>query len=160
MPVIRLRTVYEDDRPWVARVLKERWHSTQIVTHGQIHQAERLPGFVAEVHDERVGLVTYRIDGRECQVVTLNSLRAGIGVGSTLLGAAREAARVADCRRIWLVTTNDNLAALRFYQRRGWRLAAIHRDALDTSRRLKPEIPRIGLDGIPLRDEIELEILL
>ena len=158
MPVIRLRAVYESDRPWMARLLEEHWHSTQIVTRGQVHQANRLPGFVAELRGEPVGLVTYRIDGRECQVVTLNSLRAEIGVGSTLLGAAREAARVADCRRIWLITTNDNLAALRFYQKRGWRLAAIHRDALEVSRRLKPEIPHIGLDGIPLRDEIELEI--
>jgi DNA-3-methyladenine glycosylase I len=89
--------------------------------------------------------------------VTLNSLREGIGIGTALLDAVREAARKSGCRRTWLITTNDNLHALRFYQKRGWRLTALHRNALDESRRLKPVIPEIGIDGIPLRDEIELE---
>ncbi|MBK9123270.1 MAG: GNAT family N-acetyltransferase, partial [Chloroflexi bacterium] len=62
--------------------------------------------------------------------------------------------------RLWLITTNDNLDALRFYQKRGWHLVAVHRDALNESRRLKPQIPIIGMDGIPLRDEIELEMTL
>jgi Acetyltransferase (GNAT) family len=68
--------------------------------------------------------------------------------------------REAGCRRVWLITTNDNLRALRFYQRRGFRLVAVHPDALARSRELKPSIPEIGLDGIPLRDELELELLL
>jgi hypothetical protein len=60
--------------------------------------------------------------------------------------------------RAWLVTTNDNMRALRFYQRLGWELVAVHRGAVDRAREtLKPEIPRVGNDGIPLRDEIELE---
>jgi hypothetical protein len=59
-----------------------------------------------------------------------------------------------------LITTNDNVAALRFYQKRGFTLAALHKNALEQSRRLKPQIPLLGLDGIPLRDEIELEIFL
>jgi hypothetical protein len=58
---------------------------------------------------------------------------------------------------VWLVTTNDNTAAIRFYQRRGWDLVALHRDALDRSRELKPAIPRTGDDGIALRHELELE---
>jgi hypothetical protein len=64
----------------------------------------------------------------------------------------------ANCKR--LITTNDNLNALRFYQKRGLALVAVHRNALEESRRIKPEIPLIGSDGIPLRDEIELEIML
>ena len=160
MPVIRLRPVYASDRPWVVRLLEEHWHSSRIVTRGGVHEADRLPGFVAEVEGQSVGLVTYHTDAGECEVVSLNSLRAGLGVGSALLGAAREAARVAGCRRVWLITTNDNLDSLRFYQKRGWRLVAIHRGAVDEARRLKPQIPRTGKDGIPLHDEIELEVLL
>ena len=72
----------------------------------------------------------------------------------------RQAAREAGCGRVWLITTNDNLRALRFYQRRGFRLVAVHPDALERSRELKPSIPEIGLDGIPLRDELELELTL
>jgi hypothetical protein len=50
--------------------------------------------------------------------------------------------------------------ALRFYQKRGFVLVAVHRNALEQSRKLKPEIPLIGDDEIPLRDEIELEMML
>ena len=133
--------------PELAGVMRENIGST----------AER-PVVSSQVVVWRPGHRKLQAPPRECEVITLNSLRAEIGVGSSLLGAAREAARAASCRRIWLITTNDNLAALKFYQKRGWRLAAIHRDALEESRRLKPEIPRVGIDGIPLRDEIELEI--
>jgi len=119
-----------------------------------------LPGFIAEVDNRPVGLLTYHVEDDQCEVVSLNSLREGMWIGSSLLDAAKEAAQAAGCRRMWLITTNDNLAALGFYQKRGWRLVAIHRDALEESRRLKPEIPAVGIDGIPVRDEIELEMLL
>ncbi|UCF27229.1 MAG: GNAT family N-acetyltransferase, partial [Chloroflexota bacterium] len=79
------------------------------------------------------------------------------GIGSALITKAVETAELEGCYRVWLITTNDNIPALRFYQKRGFRLVAIHLNALDNSRKLKPEIPQDGLDGIPLRDEIELE---
>ncbi|MBA7486610.1 hypothetical protein ES707_22171 [subsurface metagenome] len=82
------------------------------------------------------------------------------GIGSTLIGHLKEIAVYKGCKRIWLITTNDNLAAIRFYQLRGYSLVAIYRNALEQSRKLKPEIRFIGIDGIPLRDEIELELLL
>jgi ribosomal protein S18 acetylase RimI-like enzyme len=64
----------------------------------------------------------------------------------------------AGCVRLWLITTNDNLHALGFYQKSGFRLVALHPDAVAESRRLKPSIPEVGLDTIPLRDEIELTV--
>jgi ribosomal protein S18 acetylase RimI-like enzyme len=96
----------------------------------------------------------------ECEIISLDSLVQGTGIGSALTDAVQQRAKAAGCQRLWLITTNDNLNALGFYQKRGFHLAALHRNALDVSRRLKPQIPLIGLDGIPLRDEIELEILL
>ena len=90
----------------------------------------------------------------------MNSLAEGEGVGTALLEAVKEAAVIASCERVWLITTNDNLHALHFYQKRGFRLVALYPNALESSRRLKPEIPLTGLDGIPLRDEIELEYIL
>jgi len=158
MPVIRIRRIQDDDRVWVAGLLEEHWLSTKIVSRGLVYQADQLPGFIAEVGGKPAGLLTYRIDGRQCEVISMNSLREGIGVGAALLGAAREVARDAGCRRVWLITTNDNLAALRYYQKRGFRLAGIHCNAIETSRELKPEIPLVGRDGIPLRDEIEFEV--
>jgi GNAT superfamily N-acetyltransferase len=160
MPIIRIRPVQDDDRNWVAGLLEEHWHSTRVVSRGQVYEADRLPGFIAEVGGEPVGLLTYRIDGKQCELISMNSLREGIGIGAALIGAAREVARDAGCRRLWLITTNDNLAAVRFYQKRGFRLAAVHCNALEESRKLKPEIPLVGRDGIPLRDEIEMEVIL
>lgn len=159
MPGFQIRRLHAGDHPWVARLLEERWHSTTIVTRGRVHQADRLPGFLAEVDGQPAGLVTYHVARDQCEVVTLDSLPERIGVGSALLEAVRQVARDAGCRRLWLITTNDNLAAVRFCQKRGWRLVAVHRDALEESRRLKPEIPLAGTDGVPLRDEIELEML-
>ena len=125
-----------------------------------MHHADKLPGFVVESEGELVGLVTYSIDGIECEIITLDSFVERQGVGSRLLSRVREAAVDAGCNRLWLITTNDNMAAQRFYQKRGFSLAAVHKNAIDQARKLKPEIPDIGQNGIPIRDEIELEMLL
>jgi GNAT superfamily N-acetyltransferase len=146
------------DRPWVARLLTEAWSASRIVSRGRVHQSDQLPGFVAWRGAERLGLLTYRVERDEVEVVSLNSLVERIGVGTALLRAAEQVGRGLRCRRLWLITTNDNLPALRFYQRRNWTLAALYPNALEQSRRLKPEIPLVGLDDIPLRDEIELEL--
>lgn len=155
-----IRPLSRRDRAWVEALLEEHWGSPAVVTRGRVHRADRLPGFVAEHDGEPAGLVTYRIAEAECEVVTLNSLVEDRGLGTALLEAVRQVALAADCRRLWLITTNDNTAALRFYQRRGLVLAALHRGAIRESRRLKPQIPATGNDGIPIRDELELELLL
>lgn len=149
-----------DLREWAARVLTERWGGTLVVSRGVAHDAALLPGFVAVRGDVPVGLATYRLAEGECELLTLDSMESGRGVGTALIAAVREAARDAGCRRVWLITTNDNLEALRFYQRRGFVLVAVHREALVAARRLKPQIPLVGNHGIPLRDELELELWL
>ena len=147
------------DRGWVSRFLCEHWGSARVASRGQVYQADRLPGFAALQEGEPVGLIIYRIDGDECGIVSLDSTIEGMGIGSALIRAVREVAASAGCHRLWLVTTNDNTAALRFYQKRGFVFVAVHRNALEASRQLKPEIPLVGIDGIPLRDEIELELV-
>lgn len=154
-----VRPLGDDDRKWVRAKLAELWGET-VVSRGRVHDPAALPGFVAEKGGDRVGLATYRIEDGDCEVVTIDAFPQGGGAGTALLDAAAAAARDAGCRRLWLITTNDNLRALRFYQRRGFRLAALHRDALVRSRELKPSIPEVGMDGIPLRDELELELTL
>jgi ribosomal protein S18 acetylase RimI-like enzyme len=135
----------------------EQWGAEIVVAHGKVYRPAELPGFVAEDAGQIVGLLTYHVEGDACEIVTLDSQREGQGIGTALIEAARSAARAAGCRRLWLITTNDNTAALRFYQKRGFVLAALHRDAVAASRAIKPEIPFIGNDGIPIRDEVELE---
>jgi GNAT superfamily N-acetyltransferase len=156
MKAFQIRPLNQDDRLWSARLIEEHWASTRIVTRGRVHCANKLPGFAAIQNGRPIGLVTYRIEGYECEIVTMNSLTERLGVGTALLNAVETVA--AKCRRLWLVTTNDNTYALRFYQKRGFRIVAVHCNALERSRELKPEIPLYGVDGIRIRDEIELEI--
>lgn len=153
---LRIRPLEPHDRDWVVELLRAHWHSTRVVSRGVVHHADRLPGFVALLDGKRVGLATYHLEAGACEIVTLNSLRHGCGVGSALVKAVLHMAQEGGCRRVWLVTTNDNLPALRFYRRCGFRLVAVHRGALERSRQLKPEIPLLGLNGVPMRDEIEL----
>lgn len=150
----------ESDAGWLTGVLTSRWGATKIVSRGRTHDASRLPSLVAELDGERLGLATYRVGGKEVELVSLDALVVGRGVGSALLRATVERAAASGCRRLWPVTTNDNLDALRFYQRRGLRIAAIHRGAVDEARRLKPLIPEVGLSAIPVHDEVELELRL
>ncbi len=112
------------------------------------------PGLVAEAGGTLIGLLVYDPRPAECELVALFAAVRGTGIGSSLVAALRE--RVPD-RPIWVVTTNDNLDALRFYQRRGFRLRALRAGAVDEARRtIKPAIAEIGEHGIPIRDELEL----
>lgn len=157
---LQIRALEKSDQRWVSEFIKEHWGSSQVIAHHMIYEPARLPGFVAIENNAIVGLVTYQIIKDECEIITLNSIQSGQGVGSALIGVVKKTAQEANCYRLWLITTNDNLTALRFYQKRGFALVAIHPNAVQIARKLKPSIPLIGMDGIPLRDELELEMIL
>jgi ribosomal protein S18 acetylase RimI-like enzyme len=121
-----IREIQPSDREWARAFLMEQFGSTRVVTRGVMHEADKLPGFVALYDDVPRALLTYSHRNNELEVVTLHSAMAGLGLGSRLLVAASRLARDRRCRRIWLITTNDNEPAILFYQRRGMRIAAIH----------------------------------
>jgi GNAT superfamily N-acetyltransferase len=155
-----LRPLTASDRPWLRQWMTDHWGAELMIVHGeQLYPAE-YSGFAAFDGKKVVGLITYAICGDECEILTLDSLVEGQGIGSALIEVARKVALQNSVRRLWLITTNDNLNALRFYQKRGFELVKIHRRAVDASRKLKPSIPPLGDFGIPIRDEIELEMLL
>jgi GNAT superfamily N-acetyltransferase len=147
----------EGDAEEIRVLLSRRWGSERIVTRARQHDATKLPGWVVRESGRLMGLITLSIEGDDCEVVTIDSVEEGRGIGSVLLDRAETYAHSIGCERMWLVTTNDNLRALYFYQRRGFRIIAIHRDAVEHSRELKPEIPLVSYNGIPILDEIELE---
>jgi ribosomal protein S18 acetylase RimI-like enzyme len=155
---IRIRDRRAEDDVWVREALSSAWGSCLVVSRGQGHQAHELPGLIAEADGQPVGFLTYRIADDEIEVVTLQAFRRRAGVGRTLLDAACRHARERDCRRVWLITTNDNAVAIEFYRRVGMRLVAVHRGAVAQSRRLKPQIPLVGASGVPIEDEWEFEV--
>jgi ribosomal protein S18 acetylase RimI-like enzyme len=155
---MRVRPRVDADRPVVEAFLT-RWHSSRVARLGALVRPLEHPALVAVEDGHVIGLLTYVVDGPRCEVLTLHTDAPRRGVGSALIEAVTRIATGAGCTTLWLITTNDNVDALRFYQRRGFRLAALHPGAVDGSRaRLKPEIPEIGDHGIPLRDELELEL--
>lgn len=160
-PGIPIRGITPSDSVEIRRFTREKWGDEFVVAHGAIYHPEQLPGFIIKDENGAIrGLATYKLDPPECELVTLNADPPGEGIGTALVSVVVETAKQAKCTRLWLITTNDNIDGLAFYQKRGFHLVAIHRDALDRSRKLKPSIPLIASNGIPLRDEIELEMIL
>jgi ribosomal protein S18 acetylase RimI-like enzyme len=141
------------DENWIADLLRSRWGDATIVVHGEALDALRLPALVA---GEREGLATYRVRGDEAELVTLDAVDPGRGVGTRLLEALMMRLAQQGVRRLWVTTTNDNLAALAFYQRRGFRMRRLRPGAVEETRRVKPGIPMLGENGIPIQDEIDL----
>jgi ribosomal protein S18 acetylase RimI-like enzyme len=155
---VDIRPLVNSDRDWVERLIVERWGSEGVVGRGRVWKPAELPGFAAFEGGRCVGLVTYELDGESCEVVTIDALDEGRGVGTALLEAVEAVAREAGCVRVQLLTTNNNLRALAFYQKRGFRLVGLVPGAIDEERKLKPSIPNVDAKGLPIRDELHLEL--
>ena len=154
---IQIRPLGDSDHAEVARFVDEEWGAPVSVAHGTVFRPAELPGFIAHEPGGRLaGLLTYAVAGRTLEIVTLNAVRRLGGTGTALVERAVTEARRRGCREVRLTTTNDNLDALRFYQRRGFRLAELRPGAIAEARKIKPEIPETGNHGIPLRDELDL----
>jgi GNAT superfamily N-acetyltransferase len=154
---IDVRPGRREDEPWVADLLADRWGSVLMILRGEEFDLTRVPALVAWHAGRRVGLATVRQDrSGDVELMSLDSLEEGYGVGSALIEAACDWARSAGAAALRVVTTNDNLRALGLYQRRGFRLVALRSGAVDAARRQKPSIPEVGEDRIPLHDELEL----
>ncbi len=156
----RIMVVNKKDRGWVKKFISEHWGSEKSISRGKILYPHRLPGFIAFKGKKKLGLITYNIKKDECEIVTLNALIKGKGIGMALVEKVKRICRKLNCKRLWLITTNDNIDALLFWQKIGFSLKAVYPEAISLSRKLKPEIPLFGNYRIPIRDEIELEFLL
>ncbi len=158
--MIRVRPVQPGDRPWVVRRLEDAFGGVTVARKGILIDTSTLPGFVATDSGRPVGLLTYDVAHGECEVVAIISTEEGRGIGRALMDAARDHAAAAGYRRLWLITTNDNTRAFRFYQLWGMDLCAFYRHGVRRSREIKPSLPEWGDDGIPLDHELEFELFL
>jgi GNAT superfamily N-acetyltransferase len=148
-----IREAGRADGEWIGRFLRARWSATTVVVHGEIIDAAALPALMDANYQ---GLATYRWHGQDAELVTLNAVQPRMGMGSALIEALAARLQTEGCTRLWLTTTNDNLSALRFYQRRGFRLMRVRTGAVDAARKLKRSIPMIGEHGIAIHDELDL----
>lgn len=151
-----MRPALPSDEAWIREVIVREWAGPLIERTDEFIDATTLPAMVAQSGGERVGLMTLLTHDDHLEVFTLNSFAEGMGVGSALLEAADAEALRLGVGEVRLFTVNHNLRALRFYQRRGYRMWAVHRDTITRARAVKPMIPLVSDDGIPICDEIEL----
>ncbi len=152
---MRVTVLSDDDRTWVKERTELLFGGDFVVSGAEVHDPHKLPGFIATEGFERVGLITYDIRDKDCEVVTIDALCQFMGVGTMLLDKVEETARAAGCTRMWSLTTNDNLDAQRFFQKRGFVIREVQVGGMTKIRLLKPTIPKIGYYGIPIRDVME-----
>ena len=152
--------VNDDNRQKVNDILINEWESTDIIIRGEVVDGTKLDGFVALKDNEIIGLITYMIKNNECEICSLNSFIENKGIGTNLIKKVKEYAKEKDCTRLKLITTNDNIRGLEFYQRRGFVFSNIYKNAIENSRKIKPQIPMFADNGLPIRDEIEFEMKL
>ena len=151
--------VYLDNnnKELVRQLFIEKWGSDFMVTKGDKHYFEDLDGFIAIDNDKIVGFLTFKKFNNDIEIISLDSFMENIGIGTALLDKVIDFAKHNSIIRLWLITTNDNLNALKFYQKHNWTITAFYRDAVTEARKIKPTIPMTGWYGIPLSHEIELE---
>jgi ribosomal protein S18 acetylase RimI-like enzyme len=127
---------------------------------GVVHDVLALPGVGAWEAEQLVGVATYDVQdaAAELAAIAVSDDHRLRGIGTQLIAAVVAEVRAAGVRDVWLVTTNDNVDALRLYQRRDFRLSELHAGAIDRARALKPAIPQEGCYGIPMRDELVLTL--
>lgn len=136
----------------------KHWGSTEMVISTGVFKCDELDGFAyIDEKQEIIGLVTYDIRKDECEIISLDSIQEGKGIGNRLMKEVENLAAQKGCTKITLITTNDNINALKFYQKRGYRLIKVFPNAVGKARKVKKSIPLIGYNGIPLTDELKLQ---
>ena len=150
----------DEHRTIVEAQVAESWGSSLIVSRGVLHDPRNLEGFIATDSGKLTGYTYYSITENACEIVVLEALIIRRGIGSAIIREVLRTAKASACTRVWLVTSNDNTQAIRFYQRFGFELAAVYLNAMDEARLLKPQIPLLGDDDIPIKHEFEFEIIL
>lgn len=157
---IKIEEITDKNREEINNILINEWGATNIVIRGKIVDGTKLKGLIASEENKIIGLITYEIENNECEIVTLNSFKENKGVATSLIESVKQIAIKNNCKRIKLITTNDNIRGIEFYQRKGFVISNIYINAIENSRKLKPEIPMFADNGLPIRDEIEFEIKL
>ncbi|MBJ8029311.1 GNAT family N-acetyltransferase [Bacillus cereus group sp. N21] len=155
--MIRIQKITVEMRETIELFMHENWGSTLMVSRERAHQLDQLPGFIATEDNRIIGIITYEIKENDCEIVSLDSFKENKGIGTKLVEYVIDIAKKQCCKKVWLITTNDNTNALRFYQKRGFMMTNLYIDAVKEARKIKREIPLIGYDNIAISHEIQLE---
>lgn len=157
---MEIKNISYKNRNQINYFINSQWFSTNMVVRGELVDMTVLDGFVAYENLNIIGLITYKIKDNECEIISLDSLKERQGIGTSLVNKVIQVATKNKCIKVTLISTNDNINALRFYQKRGFDMVRIYYNSLEIARKIKPSIPMIGEYNIPLKHEIEFEMFL
>ena len=153
----RIERITNETRSLVNQFLIDNWFSSDMSVRGEIIDGTKIDGFLLQENNKIIGLITYKCFGDVCDIISLDSKKENMGIGTMLVKEVEKMAINNNCKKLRLITTNDNMRALQFYQKRGFYLTKLYPNAMEDVRKLKPDVPLLGDNDIPLRDEIELE---
>lgn len=156
---MKINRINQYKREKVDMFIKHRWFSMFVDAHGETFNLGIADGYYIGEEDNIIGLITYRIDKKEMEILSLDSCHEHIGIGTKLINSVIKEAKKQGCSKITLITTNDNVPAILFYQKRGFDIAEFNRNAINKARKRKPEIPLTGMYGIPIKHEIKMELV-
>jgi len=158
MERVDIRQVDAALREKIQPILDGTWGSPLLAVNSKLWDSRTMPGYAAVSGDKVLGYLLYEFHDGVCEIMVLESTVQNIGIASALIEQVKQAAKSGGANKVIVQTSNDNTYAFRFYQRRGFTIREFRLGAMEAARQLKPSIPLIGEDGIPLRDEIEFEI--
>ena len=150
-----IEEINEIYRNEINNFIRDNWAGPFIVTKGKLHDTSKSCGFVWVEEATILGYVLYNIQDNECEILVLESLKQNCGIGTALIEVVKSKAKGCNCSCVWLITTNDNFHAIRYYHMHGFALAQVHINSIVKSRILKSSIPLIGDNGISIRHEFE-----
>lgn len=156
--VMACREIQDSEREEVGVFIERLWSGRTVVSKGCVYYPHKQPGLIERRNGQIAGLLTYHLHPDSMEILTLNSTEGGHGIGSALVLHAIRKAREVNLLRVWLTTTNDNLHAIGFYQRLGFRMVELNLNAVDEARKLKASIPLVGERGIRIQDEIVMAL--
>jgi N-acetylglutamate synthase-like GNAT family acetyltransferase len=142
----------------ITQILTQYWGGNIIISRGTIHYADELRGYCAYYKNQLAGCITFEIRDISCEITSINRNIEEIGIRTKLVDAVIQEAKNSNCQYVWLITTNDNIDAIKFWQKYGFDLKAIHHNAVKRARKKKPKIPMIGHFGIPIKHELEFKL--
>lgn len=151
-------SIDKSNRELINSIISEHWYTTEMVVRGKIIDMSKADGIIASENNTIFGIITYNIENEICEIISIDSFDQKKGIGTELIDRVVNIAKKHKCIKVIAITTNDNINSIGFYQKRGFDMANLYHNALDISRKLKPEIPLIGENSIILKHEIELKL--
>ncbi|HUN12322.1 MAG TPA: GNAT family N-acetyltransferase [Rhabdaerophilum sp.] len=146
------------DTELLKALLSRRW-GEDLMMFGRTWKRGEYQAIVArDEKGEVLGLATHALQKSTILALTIDNFSERRGIGKALLDHVAEIGRQQGGRALRVLTTNDNTPALRYFQKLGFRIVALYPGAVMIYRTVAPNLPEIGVDGIPVRDAIELEI--